>query len=200
MMHSRIAGITGRLRGVAAVDPGVCGTTRGSGRLELKNTMALGGKWMGVAFIAVLLAAVLLASPAFAQAQGGNVNVQYVDCSQVQSAVADQGQYGDATAIGDEAVAAIAQELNITQSQVNACLGSIGSDDKVVENDDDDGSTTKTTTTTASEKAGVLSSTIPDKKVLAATGGTPLPGIAFLALALIGTGLSVLRFGIPRDR
>src|SRR3712207_3164832 len=55
---------------------------------------------------------------------GAGGNVQYVDCSQVQNAV--QGQYGDATAIGNKAVAAIANEQDISQNQVNACLGNIG--------------------------------------------------------------------------
>lgn len=40
---------------------------------------------------------------------------------------------------------------------------------------------------------------IPDKKKLAKTGGMPLPGTALLALALVGTGYSVLRFAIRRD-
>lgn len=40
---------------------------------------------------------------------------------------------------------------------------------------------------------------VPDKKRLAKTGGMPLPGTALLALALVGTGYSVLRFAIRRD-
>jgi Ice-binding-like len=59
-------------------------------------------------------------------------------CPQIQAAAAAQGQYGDASADSDasagdfasaanaEAVASIAQELGITQAQVNACLGSPG--------------------------------------------------------------------------
>jgi LPXTG-motif cell wall-anchored protein len=55
-------------------------------------------------------------------ATGGDV--QYVDCSQVQAAV--QGQYGDAgAAADDESIAASANNLGISQSQVNACLGEI---------------------------------------------------------------------------
>ncbi len=120
----------------------------------------------------------------------------------MQVAVAEQFNIGNANALDPAAAAAIAQELGITQEQVNACLGSIGSDDRVVDDNGDNGddTTTTTTTDTSSAKGDVLSSTIPDKKVLAATGGMPLPGTAFLALALIGTGLSVLRFGIRRDR
>lgn len=71
-------------------------------------------------------------------AQGGNV--QYVDCSQVVTAV--QGQYGDAAAVGRRAVAAIANEQNITVNQVNACLGDTGqngnNDDDNNNNNDDD--------------------------------------------------------------
>ena len=40
---------------------------------------------------------------------------------------------------------------------------------------------------------------IPDKKRLTKTGGMPLPGTVFLALALIGAGYSVLRFAMRRD-
>src|SRR4028119_1018079 len=81
--------------------------------------------------LAMVLAA---AAPVFAQVESDvrvegddnttNTNsAQYVDCSQVQ--VALQGQYGDANAEGDEAVAEVASEQGITQQQVNACLGEI---------------------------------------------------------------------------
>src|SRR4028118_1233612 len=84
-----------------------------------------------VMLLAAMLAMVLAAAaPVFAQVESGvegddnNTNTaQYVDCSQVQ--VALQGQYGDANAEGDEAVAEIASEQGITQQQVNACLGEI---------------------------------------------------------------------------
>ncbi|QIN85006.1 LPXTG cell wall anchor domain-containing protein [Rubrobacter tropicus] len=87
--------------------------------------------------LAAMLAMVLAAAaPALAQdavavdegtATGGDV--QYVDCSQVQELTVNQGQYGDAVAAADDesaAVAGIAQELGITQQQVNACLGEVG--------------------------------------------------------------------------
>jgi LPXTG-motif cell wall-anchored protein len=87
---------------------------------------------MRLAKLAVLLTALvaLSAAPALAQdaiavgggnAQGGDV--QYVDCSQVQNAV--QSQYGNAVA-DDRAVAIVANEQNISQNQVNACLGNVG--------------------------------------------------------------------------
>ncbi|MEJ7841189.1 MAG: LPXTG cell wall anchor domain-containing protein [Rubrobacter sp.] len=83
-----------------------------------------------VMLLAAMLAMVLAAAaPVFAQDDNvviddsGNTDVQYVDCSQVQAAV--QAQYGDANAIGDENVAAVASEQGITQNQVNACLGEV---------------------------------------------------------------------------
>ena len=79
--------------------------------------------------LAAMLAMVLAAAaPALAQATAGDdsdaANVQYVDCSQVQLAVG--AQYGDANAAADdESIAAAANELGITQNQVNACLGEV---------------------------------------------------------------------------
>lgn len=86
-----------------------------------------------VILLAAMLAMVLVAAaPALAQAVGGDVNVQYVDCSQVAAVAATQGQYGDATAtsgnIGSAAEASIANELGISIEQVNACLGGIETD------------------------------------------------------------------------
>jgi Tfp pilus assembly protein FimT len=45
----------------------------------------------------------------------------------------------------------------------------------------------------------VIKETIPDKGKLAATGGVPLTGAAFLSLASVGLGVSVLRSAIRRD-
>jgi hypothetical protein len=45
----------------------------------------------------------------------------------------------------------------------------------------------------------VIKETIPDKGKLAATGGVPLTGAAFLALASVGLGVSVLRSAIRCD-
>ena len=110
-----------------------------------------------VMLLAAMLAMVLAAAaPAFAQAvieddgDDGNTNVQYVDCSQVQAAAAAQGQYGDANAAADDesvAIANISQDLDITQNQVNACLGGIedsniaqgGENGGVIFDVDDDG-------------------------------------------------------------
>ena len=45
-----------------------------------------------VMLLAAMLAMVLTAAPVLAQAIGGDVTVQNVDCSQVQAAAATQGQ------------------------------------------------------------------------------------------------------------
>ena len=76
------------------------------------------------AMLAMLMAA---AAPALAQvtvAGDDNNAAQYVDCSQVQLAVG--AQYGDQNAAAsDESIATAANELGITQNQVNACLGEV---------------------------------------------------------------------------
>jgi hypothetical protein len=48
-------------------------------------------------------------------------------------------------------------------------------------------------------EAKVITKSIPNKANLTKTGGMPLSGVAFLALALVGLGISVLRFAIRRD-
>jgi hypothetical protein len=89
---------------------------------------------------AMLAMALIAASPAFAQATGGDVSVQYVDCSQVAAVAAAQGQYGDATAtsgdIGSAAAAEISNQLGISIEQVNACLGGVAAGGDIVVEDD----------------------------------------------------------------
>jgi hypothetical protein len=46
----------------------------------------------------------------------------------------------------------------------------------------------------------VIKETIPDKGTLANTGGMPLAGVAFLSLAMVGLGISVLRSAIRGER
>lgn len=94
-----------------------------------------------VTMLAAMLAMVLIAAaPAFAQATGGDVSVQYVDCSQVAAVAAVQGQYGDATAtsgdIGSAAAAEISNELGISIEQVNACLGGVAAGGDIVVEED----------------------------------------------------------------
>ena len=64
---------------------------------------------------ALLLAWTLLAAPAFADAKAVGGRLQYVDCDQVQSAVAFQYNAGSP---GD-----VEQELDITRDQERVCLG-----------------------------------------------------------------------------
>ena len=45
----------------------------------------------------------------------------------------------------------------------------------------------------------VIKETIPNKGRLAGTGGMPLAGVAFLSLAIVGLGVSVLRSAIRRN-
>ena len=139
-----------------------------------------------VGAVAALLVWGMLAAPAFAQATAGDVDLQSIDCSQVQAAVAGQYNSGDAAAgtasqqySSGDATAVIAQALGIDQSQVNACLS--GSD-------------------SADEKAGdvnsgndVLASTISDKG-LPNTGGAPLSG-AVAGFALVAAGILIARRG-----
>ena len=70
------------------------------------------------AVMAMVLAA---AAPAFAQATAVGGSVQYVDCDQIQAAAT--GQYNVEN--DQEAAAAIAQELGVSQNQVLACFGSL---------------------------------------------------------------------------
>jgi len=170
---------------------------------------------MRLALLAVLCTALvaLSAAPALAQdaiaigggdATGGNV--QYVDCSQVQNAA--QTQYGDATAIGDGATAAIANEQNITQDQVNACLGEPGQNADNPNNGREDNPNNKGNSENEGKngnetEAGktdnpddVLSDTIP-AGTLPDTGGPSL--LALLAgTTLVATGASLIGFGVRR--
>ena len=74
------------------------------------------GGTLGVALAtaALVLACTLLAAPAFADAKVVDGRIQYVDCDQVQSAVAFQYSAGSS---GD-----VNQELNITRDQERVCL------------------------------------------------------------------------------
>ena len=150
-----------------------------------------------VMLLAAMLAMVLAAAaPAFAQAVAGDVSVQYVDCSQVQAALAAQGQYGDADAeasatAGDvasaadaDAVAAIAQDLGITQAQVNACLGGIdvnnGGTTTVTVSASGSGSASSSASASASSSASASAATLP------ATGGASLFALGAGALLVAG--------------
>ena len=158
--------------------------------------------------LAAMLAMVLAAAaPAFAQAVAGDVSVQYVDCSQVQAAAAAQGQYGDASADADasagdfasaanaEAVAEIAQELGITQAQVNACLGGI-------DNDVNGGTTTVTVTTSASGSgsASASGSATSSATSSASASAVTLPPTGGASLFALGAGALLVAGGLLARR
>ena len=144
--------------------------------------------------VAALLVWGLMAAPAFAQATAGNVDFQAVDCSQVQAALANQYNSGDAGAVavqyGDgDVTAEIAQALGIDQSQVNSCLGGTGGTNPP-------GSTTKTPGDTNSPNDIVPGTKSASE--LPNTGGAPLPAVVF-GLALVVAGIlsagSIVRRG-----
>ena len=143
------------------------------------------GRTLFIAFtglVAALLVWGLMAAPALAkakakaggaQATAGDVHVQYVDCSQVQAAFANQNNGGSAGA----ATAQIAQYLNINQSQVNGCLGG--------------GNPSRSTSSRPLGKTttpkGVVSGTESASK-LPDTGGMPVPS-AILGFAMVAAGI-----------
>ena len=162
--------------------------------------LVLDGRMLFVAVagvVAALLVWGLMAAPALAQATAGDVDLQSVDCSQVQAAVANQYNSGDAVAQqygSGNATAEIAQALDINQSQVNACLGGDGTP---TDNGTDDGADNGTTGDVDSS-ADVIADTF-DKGVLPNTGGAPLPG-AILGLALVAAGILSVGAIVRRDR
>jgi hypothetical protein len=163
--------------------------------------LVLDGRTLFVAvtgYVAALLVWGLLAAPALAQANAGDVDLQAVDCSQVQGAVAGQYNSGDAVAVqqydSGTATAEIAQALNIDQSQVNSCLGGTGG--APTDNGTDDG-TDDGTEGDVDSSADVDAATISEKP-LPNTGGMPLP-VAALGFALVAAGIlsagSIVRRG-----
>ena len=79
-----------------------------------------------VATGAIAAMMVMGAAPAaFADAVGGDVDLEFLDASQTQAAAAAQTQEGDADAGNLGSAAAIDQSLTIDQSQVNAGDGGV---------------------------------------------------------------------------
>jgi hypothetical protein len=108
-----------------------------------------------VMLLAAVMAMVLAAAPAFAQANAVGGSVQYVDCDQIQAAAT--GQYNVAN--DQEALAALAQELGVDQNQVLACFRSIAAGRDVNIN-------------TASASAAMATATAKAGKAGKAGGGT----------------------------
>ena len=126
---------------------------------------------VALAAAALVLACALLAAPAFADAKAVGGRIQYVDCDQVQSAVAFQYNAGSS---GD-----IQQDLNITRDQERVCRG-----DRDGRND-------------GKKADDVLADTIV-KGTLPDTGGLSLPALA--ACVLVVTGVFSLRRLIARRK
>lgn len=167
---------------------------------------------------ATLLMCGLAAAPAFAQANAGNANIQIVDCSQVQTAVVQQYNNGDAVAVSQygDAIAVIAQALDISQSQVNNCLGGTTPETTTSETTTPETTTSETTSpeTRTSESTTAETTTAPNSSVgavnnpndvvpgtiakgeLVNTGGLPLTvAAAGLALMAVGIMRSIIRRG-----
>jgi hypothetical protein len=138
--------------------------------------------------LAAMLAMVLAAAaPAFAQAVGGDVDVQYVDCSQVQAAAAAQGQYGDATAGDLGSAAAISQELGISQEQVNACLEGVAAGGDIIVDDGGTAAASAAATAAAAASAGsTAAASSSSAAALPETGGASLIALGAGALLVAG--------------
>lgn len=135
------------------------------------------------------------APAAFAQVNIGDDDdkdgraVTVVDCSQVQNAfagqyAASQGQY----AADDGDVAGVAQELNISQNQVNSCLGGGTGDNKPGKNEEDGGDDDEKPPEGEDEviKGTVAADELPN------TGGPSLLALG-LGFALVAGGISLVR-------
>ena len=129
------------------------------------------------AVVAMVLAA---AAPAFAQATAVGGSVQYVDCDQIQAAAT--GQYNVAN---DQDLAALAQELGVSQNQVLACYGSIAAGDDV---------NIGTASATASAGGGGGGGSAS-----AAAGGT-LPDTGGASLFALGAGALLVAGGLLARR
>ena len=139
----------------------------------------MGLRVFGVLSVTVLLLSVLV-GPASAKDRG---NVVIVDCSQVQQISVSEGQYGSA---GD--VAEIAQELDISQNQVNACLGNPEEATTEATTEQTTDESTKETTVVRGETVIVPDEVASDR--LPDTGGANLGGIILASgCALLGAGL-----------
>ena len=93
-----------------------------------------------VMLMAAVMAMVLAAAaPAFAQANAVGGSVQFVDCDQIQAAATGQYNVGN-----EQDLAAIAQDLGVSQDQVSACLDSIAAGNDVNIGGDDNSTASAT--------------------------------------------------------
>ena len=128
----------------------------------------------------------------------GNNDITIVDCSQVQNAFGSQGQYGNASAqYQSEAIAIVSQELNISQNQVNECLGGQTDDGNNDDSNNDDSNNADDEADAEANEVedgedAVLAGTDPGG-TLPETGGPSLLAVA-LGAALIVGGATLIRF------
>lgn len=148
-----------------------------------------------LAVSALFLVSSLTVASAQTNEDKGNTNVTVVDCSQVQNVVASQDQYGDASAtVSGTSSAEIAQELNISQNQVNECLGNVGGGEPTNPDPGPDpepkpGPDPGPNNGDNPTENKVISDSIPDDK-LPDTGGVPMSLLASgVALLLVGVSL-----------
>jgi hypothetical protein len=176
--------------------------------------------------LVVFMVWLLAATPAFAQESPGvqyGDNTTITNTALCQNIIGelnigDINQSANVSAnaqYNSVAITEVAQELGITIAQVNECLNIEAAEDDGDDNGDGDGDDNGDGDNGADGDdvddvadanddvaEDVIDSTIPEKEkgLLPVTGGMPLlgGGGAILGLALIGTGLSILRSGTRR--
>jgi hypothetical protein len=153
--------------------------------------------------LAAVMAMVLAAAPAFAQANAVGGSVQYVDCDQIQAAAT--GQYN---ANNTQNQAGIAQELGVSQNQVLACLDSIAAGRDVNINTASAATSTATTkgggggkgTATATASAGGGGGGGGGSASAASAAGGALPSTGGASLLALGAGALLVAGGLLARR
>jgi hypothetical protein len=149
-----------------------------------------------VILLAAVMAMVLAAAaPAFAQATAVGGSVQYVDCDQIQAAAT--GQYNVEN--DQEALAALAQELGVSQNQVLACFGSIAAGRDVNINTASASAATSTATSKATSTAKAGGGGGGGGSASAAAGGA-LPSTGGASLLALGAGALLVAGGLLARR
>jgi hypothetical protein len=149
-----------------------------------------------VMLLAAVMAMVLAAAaPAFAQATAVGGSVQYVDCDQIQAAAT--GQYNVEN--DQEALAALAQELGVSQNQVLACFGSIAAGRDVNINTASASAATSTATSKATSTAKAGGGGGGGGSASAAAGGA-LPSTGGASLLALGAGALLVAGGLLARR
>jgi LPXTG-motif cell wall-anchored protein len=143
-----------------------------------------------IMLLAAVMAMVLAAAaPAFAQATAVGGSVQYVDCDQIQAAAT--GQYNVAN---EQDLAAIAQELGVSQNQVLACFESIAAGEDVNIN-----TASASAAATAAATASAAAAAGGGGSASAAAGGE-LPDTGGASLLALGAGALLVAGGLLARR